>query len=87
MQRCLSLKYFALVDNSTNIFVLLFHQTRRMKFTLTAVASLLFLLTAQAQRTVTGKLIDSASKTPLALATISLFKAKDTALIADPYHQ
>lgn len=51
-----------------------------MKFTLT-VAAAMMLLTAQAQRAVKGKLIDSASKSPLALATISLFKAKDTSLV------
>lgn len=51
-----------------------------MKYTLTAVA-LLILFTTQAQRTVKGKLIDSASKAPLALATVSLFKAKDTSLV------
>ncbi|HVG42476.1 MAG TPA: carboxypeptidase regulatory-like domain-containing protein, partial [Chitinophagaceae bacterium] len=34
-----------------------------------------------AQGSIKGKIIDSAAKTPLALATVTVFKAADTALI------
>lgn len=46
--------------------------------------SLCLILTAQAQTgsgILTGKLVDSASKQPMALATVSVFKASDTVLL------
>jgi len=40
-----------------------------------------FTLTAAAQGSIRGKLIDSATKAPLSLATVTVFKAADTSLI------
>ena len=40
-----------------------------------------FTITAQAQGTIKGKIMDTASKTPLSLATVTVFKAADTTLI------
>jgi hypothetical protein len=46
-----------------------------------SVVFLLFALHSVAQGTLKGKLIDTASKSPLALATVTVFKASDTSLI------
>ncbi|MCW3075292.1 MAG: hypothetical protein JWP69_2361 [Flaviaesturariibacter sp.] len=50
---------------------------------LVAFTTLLFfsVLQVQAQGSIKGKIIDSASKAPLSLATVTVFKAADTALI------
>jgi hypothetical protein len=53
----------------------------RKFYFLTAIASLL-MLNCFAQGTVKGKLFDSSGKLPLALATISVFKAADTSLVS-----
>ncbi|MGC4104177.1 outer membrane beta-barrel protein [Ferruginibacter sp.] len=48
---------------------------------LTIVASIGLCITATAQGTLKGKLIDSAAKTPLGLATVTVFRAADTSII------
>ena len=48
---------------------------------LTIAGSLCLYVNATAQGTLKGKLVDSAAKTPLGLATITVFKAADTAII------
>ena len=58
------------------------NQPLHMKNVLALCVTLLFFTTAGfAQGSIRGKLVDSAGKNPLGLATITVFKAADTALI------
>jgi len=53
-----------------------------MKSIILTIAGILCLYTnSSAQGTIKGKLVDSTSKTPLGLATVTVFKAADTAII------
>jgi hypothetical protein len=52
-----------------------------MKFIITILCGLLISAGTYAQGSVTGKLVDSITKQPLALGTVSVFKADDTTLI------
>ena len=53
-----------------------------MKSTILTIAGILCLYTSIfAQGTLKGKLTDSTAKTPLALATVTVFKAADTSII------
>lgn len=52
-----------------------------MKFIMMIFCCLLFRAGAYTQGSVTGKLVDSVSQQPLALGTVSVFKADDTTLI------
>ena len=51
------------------------------KLLLLLACSYCFVLSASAQGTLKGKLIDSTSKAPLAMATVTIFKAIDTTII------
>lgn len=52
-----------------------------MKNFILTIAGCLCLYTTFSQGTIRGKLTDSAAKTPLALATVTIFRASDTAII------
>ena len=56
------------------------YQNVFMKAILTA-GFVLLILQVHAQRTIKGRLVDSASKAGLSLATVSVFKAQDTSLV------
>lgn len=51
------------------------------KIFITALALIIFCLQSLAQGSIKGKLMDTASKSPLGYATITVFKSSDTALI------
>lgn len=52
-----------------------------MKLFLSLLTFLILSMSARAQGTIKGKIIDSTSKNPLAFATVTVFKAADTVLV------
>lgn len=51
------------------------------KLLVVCILTIISVLAARSQGTVKGKIVDSANKQPLALATVTVFKASDTALV------
>lgn len=56
-------------------------QTKAMKKTILSILLICLAFYCHSQGTLTGKIIDSSSNKPLALATVSVFKAADTVLL------